>query len=235
MAHGPSVEGILQITDERRDGTLRDPKQPLRQLNGIVIPRQVISAMQLRPGLPIRGTPRGKCLDRFEAIEGLPPEDYAEKATLYEGTALDPEPMIRLEHDPKELTTRAIDILTPIGFGQRGLIVAPPRSGKTILLQNLAKGIHANYPNVQLILLLIDERPEEVADMRRNVPGTVYASSNDNTVEKHLDLSQLIIERCKRLDEFGQDIIVLLDSLTRLGRNFKVGGPSCGSAEYAQS
>jgi transcription termination factor Rho len=136
--------------------------------------------------------------------------------------------MLKLEHNPAELTTRCIDILTPIGFGQRGLIVAPPRSGKTILMQNIAKGIHANYPNVQLVLLLIDERPEEVTDMRRNVPGQVYASSNDNTVDKHLDLAQLVIERCKRQVEFGRDIVVLLDSLTRLGRNFNVGGPSGG-------
>jgi transcription termination factor Rho len=121
-----------------------------------------------------------------------------------------------------------IDIIAPIGFGQRGLIVAPPRTGKTILMQNIAKGIHANYPNVQLVLLLIDERPEEVTDMKRNVPGTVFASSNDNTVDKHLDLAQLVIERCKRQVEFGRDIVVLLDSLTRLGRNFNVGGPSGG-------
>jgi transcription termination factor Rho len=136
--------------------------------------------------------------------------------------------MIKLEHDPNEMTTRVMDILTPVGFGQRGLLVAPPRSGKTILMQNVAKGIHANYPNVQLVLLLIDERPEEVTDMRRNVPGTVYASSNDNTVEKHLDLAQIIIERCKRQVEYGADIVVLLDSLTRLGRNFNVGGANSG-------
>ena len=136
--------------------------------------------------------------------------------------------MLKLEHNPAELTTRVIDILTPIGFGQRGLIVAPPRTGKTILLQNIARGIHANYPNVQLFLLLIDERPEEVTDMKRNVPGEVFASSNDNNVDKHLDLAQLVIERCKRQVEFGRDVIVLLDSLTRLGRSFNVGGPSGG-------
>ena len=223
------VEGILNIpAGDRRDGQLRDPKQPLRPVNGIVVPKQVIHQLQLRPGLLLKGTPRGKMLDRFESIEGLPPSEYADKAHLYEGTALDPQPMIKLEHDPKEITTRAMDILTPVGFGQRGLIVAPPRSGKTILLQNIAKGIHANYPNVKLILLLIDERPEEVTDMRRNVPGEVFASSNDNTVEKHLDLCQLVIERCKRQVEFGQDIVVLLDSLTRLGRNFNIGGPGGG-------
>jgi transcription termination factor Rho len=135
--------------------------------------------------------------------------------------------MIKLEHSPTEITTRAMDILAPVGFGQRGLIVAPPRSGKTILLQNIARGIHANYPDVQLVLLLIDERPEEVTDMRRNVPGQVYASSNDNTVDKHIDLAQLVIERCKR--QVSSDATSsLLDSLTRLGRTYngrhRVGG-----------
>ena len=136
--------------------------------------------------------------------------------------------MLKLEHKTAELTTRIIDILAPIGFGQRGLIVAAPRTGKTILLQNIARGVHANYPDSELVLLLVDERPEEVTDMRRNVPGTVYASSNDNTVEKHLDLAQLVIERCKRQVEFGKNIVVLLDSLTRLGRSFNVGGQSSG-------
>jgi transcription termination factor Rho len=223
------LEGILHIANERQDGQLRDPAHPLRPLRGgIVVPRNVIRDLQLRPGLLLKGEQRGRALGKVQSIEGRSPEEYAEKTHLYEGTALDPAPMIKLEHDPNELTTRIMDILTPVGFGQRGLLVAPPRTGKTILMQNVAKGIHANYPDVELILLLIDERPEEVTDMRRNVPGTVYASSNDNTVEKHLDLAQLIIERCKRKVEFGHDIVVLLDSLTRLGRNFNVGGINSG-------
>ena len=164
----------------------------------------------------------------MDTIEGRTPAEYNEAATLYDSTALDPEPMIRLEHSPTEFTTRIIDILAPVGFGQRGLIVSPPRSGKTMLLQNIARGIHHNYPEVQLVLLLVDERPEEVTDMKRNVPGKVYASSNDNTVEKHLDLAQIVIERCKRQVEFGANIVVLLDSLTRLGRAFNTGGPSGG-------
>jgi transcription termination factor Rho len=227
--HNGHIEGILQVTDERQDGQLRDVQHPLRPVRGnLIVPRQVIRQFQLRPGLLLRGTPRGRNFDRIDAIEGLPPDEYASKIHLYEGTALDPEPMLRLEHNSAELTTRVMDILTPVGFGQRGLIVAPPRSGKTILLQNIARGIHANYPNIQLVLLLVDERPEEVTDMRRNVPGQVYASSNDNTVEKHIDLATLVIERCKRQVEFGRDIVVLLDSLTRLGRTFNVGGPSGG-------
>jgi transcription termination factor Rho len=223
------LEGILQIEDERRDGQLRDPSHPLRPLRGgVIVSREMIKQLRLRPGLLLRGQTKGKHLNRVHQIEGRAPDEYVDRISLYESTAVDPHPMLKLEHDPKEFTTRIIDILAPIGFGQRGLIVAPPRSGKTILLQNIARGIHANYPKAQIVLLLVDERPEEVTDMKRNVPGTVYASSNDNTVEKHLDLAQLVIERCKRQVEFGADIVVLLDSLTRVGRAFNTGGPSGG-------
>jgi len=223
------VEGILQVVDERQDGHLRDPQHPLRPLAGNVgVPRQLIRDLRLKSGLMVCGTRRGRMIDKIDSIEGRPPGDYAEKVGIYDSTALDPQPMLKLEHNSAELTTRVIDILAPIGFGQRGLIVAPPRTGKTILLQNIARGIHANYPNVQLVLLLVDERPEEVTDMKRNVPGIVYASSNDNTIEKHLDLAQLVIERCKRQVEFGADIVVLMDSLTRVGRAFNSGGPSGG-------
>ncbi len=224
-----TLEGILHIKDERADGQLRDPVHPLRPLGGgIFVSRQIIREFNLRPGLMVKGHNKGNHLTRVHSIEGEPPADYAERATLYDSTPIDPAPMIKLEHDPNEYTTRVIDMLTPIGFGQRGLIVAPPRAGKTILLQNIAKGIHKNYPDTELILLLVDERPEEVTDMKRNIPGTVYASSNDNDIEKHLDLAQLVIERCKRRVEFGKNIIVLLDSLTRLGRAFNAGGPNGG-------
>jgi transcription termination factor Rho len=184
--------------------------------------------MNLRPGLLVTGEARGRTVSRITQIENADPDDFASRISIYDSTALDPQPVLRLEHDPAELTTRVIDILAPVGFGQRGLIVAPPRTGKTILLQNMARGIAKNYPNAELILLLVDERPEEVTDMRRNVPGTVYASSNDNTVEKHLDLAQIVIERCKRKVEYGQDIIVLMDSLTRVGRAFNTGGVGGG-------
>jgi transcription termination factor Rho len=227
--HNVAVEGLLCIPGERGDGQLRDPGNPLRSVNGgVFVPRQIINELHLRSGVILQGNQKGKTMNRVDLIEGRLPEEYARQPALYDATALDPQPMIKLEHDPAELTTRAIDLLAPVGFGQRGLIVAPPRTGKTILMQNIARGIHANYPNVQIVLLLVDERPEEVTDMKRNVPGTVYASSNDNTVEKHLDLAQLVIERCKRQVEFGADIVVLLDSLTRLGRAFNTGGPSGG-------
>jgi len=228
MTNGPPtnghVEGLLVQADERQDGQLRDPAHPLRPAKGnLIVPKQLIREMRLRPGLLLRGQPRGRTLGRIEAIEGQSVDQYHDTVPIYDGTALDPEPMIKLEHNPAELTTRIIDILAPIGFGQRGLIVAPPRSGKTILLQNIAKGIHANYPDALLWLLLVDERPEEVTDMKRNVPGTVYASSNDNTIDKHLDLSKLVIERAKRQVEYGKNVVILMDSLTRVGRAFNAG------------
>ena len=194
----------------------------------MMVPRQLIREMKLRPGLLIAGTARGRLMNSVTMVEGGEPEEYATRTHMYEGTALDPQPMLKLEHDPSEHTSRIIDLIAPIGFGQRGLILAPPRVGKTILLQNIAKGVAANYPDVEIVLLLVDERPEEVTDMKRNCPGTVIASSNDNTVEKHLELSQLAIERCKRKTEFGKDVVVLLDSLTRLGRAFNTGGRQGG-------
>jgi transcription termination factor Rho len=220
------VEGLLQFTNEKSDGTLRDPQHPLRQISGgMVVPRQVIRELNLRPGLLLKGFPRGRSLSSIDAIEGRTLDDYAKSSgSIYDATALDPAPQLKLEHKSDEYTTRIIDILCPIGFGSRGLIVAPPRVGKTILMQNIAKGIAANYPDVQVVLLLIDERPEEVTDMKRNTPGTVYASSNDNDIAKHLDLAQLVIERCKRQVEFGANIVVLLDSITRLARASNSGG-----------
>jgi transcription termination factor Rho len=226
---GATVEGLLWFTDDRSDGVLRDTVNPLRPAAGnAIVPRAVIRDFNLRPGVLVKGVPRGRTLDKLDLVEGGPVDAYRARQPLYDLTALDPSPVLKLEHDPTEMTTRVIDILTPIGFGQRGLIVAPPRTGKTMLLQNMARGIHANYPDAELVLLLVDERPEEVTDMRRNVPGTVFASSNDNTIAKHLELSQIVIERCKRQVEMGRNVIVLMDSLTRVSRAFNAGGPSGG-------
>ena len=246
MSDAP-LQGVLHIPDERKDGHLRDPANLLRPIRDVFVPRRAVQDLRLRPGLKLTMVVKGRNVTRINAIEDRPVDAWRDTVSLYEDVAVDPQPQIKLEHDPEELTTRAVDILTPIGFGTRGLIVAPPRTGKTMLLQNLARGIHANYVDttwnadsgdarsgaltrmatpsgkpVELVLLLIDERPEEVTDMRRNVPGTVHASSNDNTLDKHLELSQLVIERCKRRAEYGYDVVILLDSLTRLGRAFNI-------------
>ena len=153
-------------------------------------------------------------------IEGMDPQTYAARKAFIELTALDPSPRLTLEHRGCAPACRLIDLFCPIGFGTRGLIVAPPKAGKTILLQNIASGIKHNNPQVELIALLIDERPEEVTDFKRNVRAQVLASSNDESVERHTALGILAIERAKRMVEAGRDVVVLLDSLTRVGRAF---------------
>ncbi len=153
-------------------------------------------------------------------IEGMPPEQYAARKPFEELTALDPSPRIVLEHPGCPAACRLIDLFCPIGYGTRGLIVSPPKAGKTILLQNIAFGIKHNHPDIEVVALLIDERPEEVTDFKRNVPAQVLASSNDQDIETHTALGILAIERAKRMLEAGRDVVVLLDSLTRLGRAF---------------
>jgi len=153
---------------------------------------------------------------------------------------------MELEHRGCPPACRLIDLFCPIGYGTRGLIVAPPKAGKTILLQQIAMGIHHNHPDVKLVALLIDERPEEVTDFRRNVPAEVLASSNDEAVDRHIELGMLAVDRAKRLLEAGQDVVLLLDSLTRLGRAFNnsrkygnsghtmSGGPSSSSVQLGK-
>jgi transcription termination factor Rho len=153
-------------------------------------------------------------------IEGLPPDQYASRKPFDQLTPIDPQPRLGLEYPGCPPACRLIDLFCPIGYGTRGLIVAPPKAGKTVLLQNIAYGIKHNHPNVELIALLIDERPEEVTDFKRNVPAQVLASSNDQDIDKHIGLGILAIERAKRMLEAGLDVVVLLDSITRLGRAF---------------
>ena len=151
----------------------------------------------------------------------MKPDDYVDVKSFDTLTAINPEEWLRLERGPRPITNRVIDLLAPMGKGQRALIVAPPRSGKTIMLQDMAGGILENHPDVKVIVLLIDERPEEVTDMRRNViGGEVIASSLDMDVESHVRLSQLAIDRARRLAEMGQDVFLVLDSITRLARAF---------------
>ena len=162
-------------------------------------------------------------------IEGIDPSEYAKHPPFEEMTVIDPQPRMYLEHPECAPACRLIDLFCPIGYGTRGLIVAPPKAGKTVLLQNIAQGIHHNHPNVELVALLIDERPEEVTEFKRTVPAEVLASSNDQNIEEHIELGIMAIERAKRKLEAGLDVVVLLDSLTRLGRAFN------NSKKYASS
>ncbi|MFM7926185.1 MAG: transcription termination factor Rho, partial [Pirellula sp.] len=209
-------------------GFLRSPKNNYaRERSDPFVPGTMIEKFRLRQGLKIRAVmqqsrrSQGPRVREILDVEGMKPEDYVNVKSFDTLTAINPEKWLRLEVGPKPVTNRVIDLLAPLGRGQRCLIVAPPRSGKTIMLQDISRGIAQNYPEVELIVLLIDERPEEVTDMRMNVKrGEVIASSLDEDVDSHVRLSQLVVDRCRRLAEMGKDVFLLMDSITRLARAF---------------
>ena len=178
-----------------------------------------------------KGKPRNvrPVVSEITAIEGIEPALYAAHKPFEEMTVIDPSPRITLEHKGCAPACRLIDMFCPIGYGTRGLIVAPPKAGKTVLLQNIAQGIYHNHPDIDVVALLIDERPEEVTEFKRAVPAEVLASSNDQNVDEHIELGIMAIERAKRKLEAGRNVVVLLDSLTRLGRAFN------NSKKYASS
>ena len=190
------------------------------------VPGTMIEKYNLRQGVVVSGMvqhsrkQQGPRLREIIEIDGLPPEEYINVKEFDELTPINPEQWLHLETGTEPVTTRVMDLLTPLGKGQRALIVAPPRTGKTILLQHISQGIAKNYPGIDLFVLLIDERPEEVTDMQRSVDGQVIASSLDRDVESHVRLSQLIVDRCRRLAEMGKDVFLLMDSITRLARAF---------------
>ena len=164
----------------------------------------------------------------MESINYQEPQENAPKVLFDNLTPLYPNEKLHLEHDPAEVTTRIIDLLVPIGKGQRCLIVAPPRAGKTVLLQNIAHAITTNHPDVHLIVLLIDERPEEVTDMERSVKGEVISSTFDEPATRHVAVAEMVIEKAKRLTENGRDVVILLDSITRLARAYNAVVPPSG-------
>jgi transcription termination factor Rho len=191
--------------------------------------------MGLRTGDTISGTIRApKDGERYFALLKIDKlnfadPDQAKKKILFDNlTPLYPQERLKLEHDPKEHTTRIIDMLTPIGKGQRALIVAPPRTGKTVLMQQIANAITASHPEVYLIVLLIDERPEEVTDMARSVKGEVISSTFDEPPTRHVQVAEMVIEKAKRLVEHKHDVVILLDSITRLARAYNTVVPPSG-------
>ena len=167
-------------------------------------------------------------LVKIESINGQTLEESAERVEFSKLTPLYPDTRLRLETDSKKLSTRIIDLVAPIGKGQRGLIVSPPKAGKTLVLQAIANAISTNNPEVHLMVVLVDERPEEVTDMQRTVKGEVIASTFDRPAEDHTTVAELAIERAKRLVELGHDVVVLLDSITRLGRAYNLSAPASG-------
>lgn len=220
-------KGLLELHPNGY-GFLRSPENNYsRERSDPFVPGTMIDKFGLRPGVMITGKvqparrQQGPRLREITDVDGIVPEEYSEVPKFDQKTPINPEYWYHLETGPEPLTTRVMDLLTPLGKGQRALLVAPPRSGKTVMLQHIANGIAENHPESTLMVLLVDERPEEVTDMKRNIKnGEVIASSLDEDVESHVRLSQLVIERCRRLAEMGQDVFLLMDSITRLARAF---------------
>ncbi len=198
----------------------------VRERSDPFVPGTMVERYRVREGVFIKGLvqpgrrQQGPRVKEILEIEGMPPDDYPNVKSFDQLTPINPETWLRLETGQQPLTTRVMDLLTPLGKGQRALIVAPPRTGKTVLLQQVSQAISTNHPELSLVMLLVDERPEEVTDMRRSVKGEVLASSLDCDVESHVRLSQLVIERCKRMAETGKDVFLLMDSITRMARAF---------------
>ena len=164
--------------------------------------------------------PDARRVEQVLMVDGMEPAQYTNMRRFEDLTTIDPKPRLTLEYPGCPPVCRLIDLFCPIGYGQRGMIVSPPKAGKTTILQNIATAMQHNHPDAIVIALLVDERPEEVTDFRRNVPCTVWASSNDHPPERHVGLCVLAIERAKRLAEEGKDVVIVLDSLTRVGRAF---------------
>jgi transcription termination factor Rho len=228
-------EGVLEILPDGF-GFLRAPDYNyLPGPDDIYVSPSQIRRFNLRTGDVVFGQIRPPkegeryfALLKVETINFEEPERAREKILFDNLTPLYPDEHLKLEFEPEEMTTRIIDLLTPIGKGQRGLIVAAPRTGKTMMLQNIAHGITANHPDVVLIVLLIDERPEEVTDMQRSVKGEVVSSTFDEPATRHVQVAEMVIEKAKRLVEHGRDVVILLDSITRLARAYNSVVPPSG-------
>ena len=227
------VSGLLDITGGkafiRSAGYQRGPTDTLVSLTQVrryELRRgdQVTGAA--RPAQPGKARERHATLTQVDLVNGLEPQQAAQRPHFAELTPLHPQQRLRLETTAGSPTGRIIDLITPIGKGQRGLIVAPPKAGKTMVLQAIAAAVAANYPEVHLMVILIGERPEEVTELRRSVHGEVISATFDQAAEEHIAVAELAIERAKRLVERGRDVVVLLDSITRLGRAYNLAAPA---------
>ncbi|MHC4409455.1 MAG: transcription termination factor Rho [Planctomycetota bacterium] len=223
------VSGILAVTREGH-GFLRNPKRDCQiQDADPFVHQRLVADLGLREGQYIEAhvgnglRNQAPMVATVDKVEGMDPEEAAEIPHISELTVIDPEqPFQIVGEDHQDVTLRVIDLVTPIGMGQRALIVAPPRTGKTVILQKMAQAIHTFHPDVSLLVCLVDERPEEATDMKRAVQGEVYASTNDMPAANHVAMTELVTARAKRLCEMGKDVVVLIDSLTRLGRAYNI-------------
>tara|TARA_B100001248_G_scaffold262713_1_gene261368 strand:+ start:27822 stop:28961 length:1140 start_codon:yes stop_codon:yes gene_type:complete len=220
------VEGILELLSNK-SGQLLDPKRCGKTSpHDAYVPKELIRRFKLKAGSYITGNAHSNqrhanpkvCF--VETVDGMTLDERKKQYKFTELTTISPDEQLHLETSGGPMTTRVIDLFCPIGKGQRGLIVAPPRTGKTTLLHDMASGLKENHPECHLIILLVDERPEEVTDFKRSVDAEIFSSSNDEELPHHLRIADLALERAKRLMETGKDVIVVMDSLTRLSRAY---------------
>ena len=232
-----SVAGILDVLENyafvRTSGYLPGPNDVYVSLGqvkkyGLRKGDAVVGAIRQPREGEGQGRQKFNALVRIDSVNGLDQDASTERVEFGKLTPLYPQTRLRLETDANKLSTRIIDLVAPIGKGQRGLIVSPPKAGKTLVLQAIANAIATNNPEVHLMVVLVDERPEEVTDMQRTVKGEVIASTFDRPAEDHTTVAELAIERAKRLVELGHDVVVLLDSITRLGRAYNLSAPASG-------
>jgi transcription termination factor Rho len=227
-------EGMLELIGDKKFGFIRAVSTSLQKGdNDPFMPPPLIQKYNLRDGVTLKGTiTRGRKgawqVARVDEVMGMNPDDWKDVTDFDAGMVVYPDEKLQLVTSPSDVTMRVIDLVAPIGKGQRSLIVAPPRAGKTVILKQIAAGIEQNHPEIELIALLIDERPEEVTDFRRNTQAKVFASSNDFGEDNHVRVATLAFEYARRFVELGKDVVILLDSLTRLGRTFNLWGGNSG-------
>lgn len=223
-----NASGVLQV-NEKGFGFLRQADKDLKPgPKDVFVPRNLIQRYSLREGVQVEGAAgpaqdgRGRTqadqLVRIDKVNGLDPGDYARVPEFTSLTSVDPTELLELSKGSNNISMRVLDLIAPIGKGQRGLIVAPPKTGKTTLIEQIAEAVADNHPEIHLVVLLVDERPEEVTHLKRRVRGEVIASSADQNADLHLQVSKLVSERVKRMVECGEDVVMLLDSITRLAR-----------------
>jgi len=227
------ADGILSVLNEGY-GFLRQNSDQ-RGSGDVYVSQSQIRRFSLRPGDHVVGNVRPPKdgeryfgLVKVGQVNETDPDSSKKRVQFEKLTPIFPEKLIVMETEPKQLSTRLIDMMSPVGRGQRGLIVSPPKAGKTTLLKELAKGISENAPDIHIMVALIGERPEEVTDMKRSIKGEVYSSTFDEPVEDHIRVAELVLERSKRLVESGEDVVILLDSITRLTRAYNLAVPSSG-------
>ncbi|OJT17516.1 transcription termination factor Rho [Archangium sp. Cb G35] len=219
------MEGVLDTEVKGPNAYLRQLKRNLLPSpDDAEIPKNLVQKLRLRSGQYLHALAQTKgnkgLIQRVEQVDGRPLDQVGRQPHFADLTSVDPVERIKLENGHREMVTRVMDLIAPIGKGQRALIVAPPKTGKTIMLQRIAQAVVANHPEIHLMVLLIDERPEEVTDMRRSIKAEVLASSSDRPTGDHLKIAELALERARRLVESGKDVMILLDSITRLARAY---------------